>query len=304
MKRIKPAPAQKKRLLKANAFRCCVCKRMHIGFNCHHIDGNPQNTVDENLALLCVEDHDQHHRPSTYANKPNHLDLTCEEIITYKRSWEAFVAEAQRPSPKVLATLSCYGTEELIHSLQLVMQWPSGKIEYSKSYHLLDGALDRLTDQIFEELAALGPSVKLALLDKPLPVEHCSCCGSGLSRVMHEAVAIRLTNPEWAAKSICSIYINPLNPSLAFAFFLGDREIISGNLHLCCGTVLRYSLASVDERIPVRAGPSVRAQATNTVNRLLRWWGPAQVLISTGNPDMPTEMRRLKLPRCWEQRRP
>jgi hypothetical protein len=122
MKRINPTPAQKKRLLKTNAFRCCVCKRMNIGFNFHHIDGNPRNTVDANLALLCVEDHDQHHRPSQYAARHNHLNLTGEELIAFKTSWEAFVAEAQRPSPQVVATLSCYGTEELIHSLQLVMQ--------------------------------------------------------------------------------------------------------------------------------------------------------------------------------------
>lgn len=287
MKRINPTPVQKERLLKANAFRCCVCKRTNIGFNFHHIDGNPRNTVDTNLAVLCVEDHDQHHRPLKYAAEPNHLNLNSEELIGFKTSWEAFVAEAQRPSPRVLATLSCYGTEDLIHSLQLVMQWPDGRIEYNKSYHLLDGNLDRLTDQIFDELAAVAPKIKMALVNEPLPVEHCPCCGKGFSRIMYEAVVVRLTDPEWAVRSVCSIYLNPVEPTLAISFFLGERHIISGQLHLCCGTMLHYSCESVNERIPVRPRPSVRTQATNIVSSVLRSWRPAKVLIGTGNPDKP-----------------
>jgi hypothetical protein len=54
-----------------------------------------------------------------------------------KGSWEAFVAEAKKPNHTVLATLSCYGTEEVIHSLQLVMQWPDERIEYKRSFTYL-----------------------------------------------------------------------------------------------------------------------------------------------------------------------
>src|SRR4051812_16199643 len=124
MSRVNPKGAQKQRLLKMNAFRCCVCKRGSVGFHFHHIDGDPSNTVDPNLAVLCVEDHDKHHRPGEYGARAHHLELDAREILRLKNSWESFVLESNKPSPKVLATLSCYGTEELIHSLQLVMQWP------------------------------------------------------------------------------------------------------------------------------------------------------------------------------------
>lgn len=118
MVRKNPAPPQKDRLLQANAFQCCVCKRRSVGFHLHHIDGNSSNTVDENLAVLCVEDHDRHHRPNEYESRANHLELDAKEILRLKNSWEAFVAEAKRPDPRVIAALSAFGTMELIHSLQ------------------------------------------------------------------------------------------------------------------------------------------------------------------------------------------
>jgi hypothetical protein len=136
MARANPTSTQKERLLQANAFRCCVCKRRSVGVHLHHIDGNSSNTVDENLAVLCVEDHDRHHRPDEYESRANHLELDANEILRLKNSWEAFVVEANRPDPRVIATLSAYGTEEVIHSLQLVMQWPDERIEYKRSFHL------------------------------------------------------------------------------------------------------------------------------------------------------------------------
>ena len=54
--------------------------------------------------------------------------------------------------------LSAYGSYELIHSVQLVMQW-ADRIEYQRSYHLLDGNLDKMTDAVMEELKDFGPGV-------------------------------------------------------------------------------------------------------------------------------------------------
>lgn len=81
--------------------------------------------------------------------------------------------EANRSEPKVIAALSAYGTEDLIHSLTLVMQWPDERVEYKRSFHLMDGDLDRLTDEVFEDLATISPKVKLAQINQPLPVEYC-----------------------------------------------------------------------------------------------------------------------------------
>ena len=289
-------------MLESNASRCCVCKRGSIGFHIHHIDGHSSNTVDQNLAVLCVEDHDRHHRPDEYELLSNHLDLEPGEILRLKNSWEAFVLEAKQPDPKVLATLSCYGTAELIHSLQLVMQWPDERIEYKRSFHLLDGNLDRLTDEVFEELAAIGPRVKMAVIDQPLPVEHCPACRTGLSRTVKPALVLRLTDPTWATDSSCYVYINPVKPSLAIVFFLREREVLSGSLHLCQSKFLHYDSEGIDEPVPIQPKLSVRDQATRIVNGVIREWTPSRVLIGTGDPDEPELISGLELPKCWEVR--
>jgi hypothetical protein len=108
-RRINPNSSQRERLLMANANRCCVCKRCGVGLHLHHIDQDSSNTVDENLAILCVEDHDRHHRPGAYQPSVNHLELSPEEIRKHKRSWEAFVSETRKPFPRVIATLAAYG---------------------------------------------------------------------------------------------------------------------------------------------------------------------------------------------------
>jgi len=303
MTRVRATNNQRVRLLEANAFRCCVCKRRSIGFHLHHIDGNSANTVDSNLAVLCVEDHDRHHRPGEYAGRPRHSELDALEILNFKTGWETFIVAARHPEPTVLATLSCFGTENLIHSLQLVMQWPDERIAMSISYHLLDGNLDRLTDQVFEDIASIGPNIKMAVINEPLPVEHCMCCGTGLSRTVKPAVMTRLTDPMWATESLCCIYINPDQPSLAIVFFLRDQGIISGHLHLCQDQYLHYHTDGIDDHMPVDRRPGVRTQVTRIVNTVLAEWHPAQVLVGTGDPDNPRPLSGLILPTCWETRR-
>ena len=282
-------------------FDAYLCKRSHVGFQFHHIDGDSSNTVDENLAVLCVEDHDKHHRPGKYDDSsPNHLELGPDDILRFKNSWEAFVVEARQPSPKVLATLSSYGTYDLIHSLQIVFQWPDERTEYSRSFHLLDGDLDCLTDQVMNEVQSIGPKIKLAVINQPLPVEHCPCCGSGFYRTMKPAVAARLTDPAWATSSACVIYINPQHASLTLTFFLDEKELFRGSLHLCRQAYLHYHSEGIDERVPVKPKPSIRAQVTQIVHSILREWQPAIVLIGTGEVDRPNVIEDLELPKVWE----
>src|SRR4051794_3347365 len=98
MARVNPTQKQEKRLFEASAFRCCVCKHSNVGLNLHHIDGDSSNTIDQNLAVLCVEDHDKHHRPTKYKARAKHLELGAKRILRLKNSWELFVAEAKKPN--------------------------------------------------------------------------------------------------------------------------------------------------------------------------------------------------------------
>jgi hypothetical protein len=218
-------------------------------------------------------------------------------------SWEAFIIEARKPNPKVVATLAAYGTLELIHSLQLVMQWPDERIEYTRSYHLLDGTLDKLTDAVMEEVSHIGQNVKFMVLNEPLPVEHCPCCGAGVSRTVKSAIVIRHTDSDWPTDSYCAIYINPETPLITVLFFLRQQQLLASTLHLCGGRFLHYHSDGVDERIAVQPKPSVRAQATRIVRTLLKEWSPGKVFIGTGNADTPQLIEDLDLPDFWEKRR-
>jgi len=291
MARINPGHTQKKRLLEANA---------KVGLHLHHIDEDSSNTVDENLAVLCVEDHDRHHRPGSYRPQVNHRELGPDLIRQHKMSWETFVLEAQQPNPKIVATLAAYGTVELIHSLQLVMQWPDERIEYTRSYHLLDGTPDKLTDAVMEELSHIGQNVKLMVLNEPLPVDHCPCCGAGVSRTVKPAVIIRHTDPDWPTDSSCMIYINPETPSITLQSFLREEQLLLSTLHLCRGKFLHYHDDDIDERLAVQPDTSIRTQATRIVKKLLSEWSPAKVFIGTGDPDAPQLIDELDLPAFWE----
>jgi hypothetical protein len=273
-----------------------------MGLNLHHIDGDSSNTVDANLAVLCVEHHDLHHRPSKYTPGSKHLELGCDKLIAFKASWEAFVREARKPDPEVLATITAYGTIERIHSIEVVMQWPDERIEFVRAFHLRDGTLDQLTDEVIGEVFQIGQNVKLVLVDEPQPDDHCSCCGRGYSLTMKPAVVARLTNPDWKTKSICSIYVNPHNASLAFVFALADVTLFSGSLHLCNGQFLHYMSDGIDELIELKLRPSVRTQAVRIIENLLKEWEPAHVFIGTGDEHAPTIIETLELPKAWEWR--
>src|SRR5262245_33937369 len=110
-RRVKASEEQRCRLFAANASRCCVCKRSGIGLHLIPLNSHPSQTVDENLAVLCVEDHDRHYHPSSYRSHVNHLELGAKEILKHKASWEKFVSACQRPGSPVLATVTMFGTE-------------------------------------------------------------------------------------------------------------------------------------------------------------------------------------------------
>ena len=298
--RKKPSNTQIKRLHKRNAGVCCVCKQRGIGTNLHHIDGDNSNTIDPNLAVLCVKDHDSHYRPHAY-NQLNHLELGAETIKEYKSSWEAFTEEANKPKPQVLAVINVYGDFLSVHSVRLIFQWKNGKIEFERLYHLLTGPIEQWIDEIFSELDWLGKKLPLVLIDKPLEIDYCPCCNSSLSNTLDENMATKITAGDWNKVSICTVFINPDFPSLAITVFYKEQQLYSGHLHLCNGTYLHYHDNKIDERFHVNKRPSVRTQATRIVEKIFKTWEPSKVLIGTGDHDKPHLISKFDLPIVWER---
>tara|TARA_B100001063_G_scaffold210174_1_gene207619 strand:- start:8130 stop:9146 length:1017 start_codon:yes stop_codon:yes gene_type:complete len=297
--RVRPSKKQRIRLTSANANRCCVCKRKGVGLHLHHIDGNNANTIDDNLAVLCVEDHDHHHRPGEY-QKARHTELTSDKLLEYKRSWEAFVVEANKETPTVIAVVNVFGDYEHIHAAKIIFQWPNEKVEFERVFHLLEGDFDYWTDEMISEVNSLGKNINFVMINEPLPVEYCPCCGSGFSNTVKEAFVLKKTDPNWSTQSILSIYINPEIPSLAISLGLPQKNLYSGSLHLCQGTHLHYTCNYYDERVEVKRRPSVRTQVTRLVQKIVSDFEPAHIFIGTGDHDTPELIDSFELPRVWE----
>ena len=264
--------------------------------------GDPLNTIDENLAVLCVEDHDRHHRQQAYEPCVNHLELDTEQVLKYKTSWESFVSACQSPGSPVLATVTMFGTEDLIHSAQVVYQWRDETIEHKHSFHLLEGGYEQWVDDLLTEVASIGPHLSIAMIEEPQSVEHCPCCGTGLSHTTKSALLLKLTDERWSTHSIMSIYINPENPSLAITLGLGEQELYYGSLHICQMKFLHYTCNHYEERFRLKKKPSIRTQATRLVEKIIEEWNPAMLFIGTGDHDSPEIIEELKLPLCWERR--
>ncbi|MCM3172888.1 hypothetical protein [Paenibacillus sp. MER 99-2] len=297
-----PKKKLKEILMQKNAGVCCVCKKRGQGLHFHHIDGNNSNTVEGNLAVLCVRDHDFHHRPQVY-DEPNHTELTESEIRDFKISWEAFVYEASQDDTKVLAVLNAYGDYDKIHSLRLIFQWENEKVEFERVYHLLDGPMDKLIDKALEEISWLGKDIKLVLIDNPLEIEYCPCCNNSYSNTINSGFIKKLNSGSWEQDSICTIYINPEQPSLAITMFLQNEMIYSGSLHHCKNQKLHFVCDNFEESIVIDSVPSVRTQATKLIEKIIRDWEPGQIFIGTGDPDKPQIINGMILPRCWERKK-
>lgn len=297
-KRKDPTPKQKEKLLSMNAGVCCVCKTRGQGVNFHHIDGDNINTVFENIAVLCVKDHDAHHRPQVYTEL-NHLELGAKEILEYKREWEVFVKEAQKEKPKMLAVINIYGTEESIHSMRLIFQTIESKTIVERLYHLLTGPPESWIDSAIDEVCWHGSNIPLVIVNKLLPIEYCPCCCKSLANVINSNVAKRITASNWEQNSICSIYINSLQPSLAIILFYEKEVLLTASLHKC-GEHLHFICDNFEERVPIKKSSSVRTQATKILSKVLDEWHPAQVLIGTGDENNPEIIDNLNLPRIWE----
>lgn len=72
---------------------CCICedRGRDRSIQIHHIDGNPANNAVENLAVLCLEHHNEASTPAGNARA-----LTAGVVRKYSRSWNRKVRERRR----------------------------------------------------------------------------------------------------------------------------------------------------------------------------------------------------------------
>lgn len=170
-------------VLAHNAHMCCVCHARGVGVQIHHIDKNPRNNRVTNLAVLCVTDHDAHHRPNAYQTV-NHLNMSKAGIQAAKWKWEWFVAETKRSHPRIMTTITAYGTVDHIHAMRVVYQGRDQTIYLDRVFHELNAPLDKWIDAMLAESLAFNRDIPIAVIDAPMPVEYCPCRRSSTSRTV------------------------------------------------------------------------------------------------------------------------
>jgi hypothetical protein len=85
---------------------CCICRDRSRNIQIHHVDGNPSNNVDGNLAVLCFDCHRDTQIRGGFDRK-----IDAAQIALYKKDWLIRVAERRDKdhgprSPEYLCTVA------------------------------------------------------------------------------------------------------------------------------------------------------------------------------------------------------
>ena len=78
---------------------CCVCRVKGKPFQIHHIDENPANNEPKNLAVLCLECHNETQIRGGFGRK-----LNAEQVILYRDDWLIQVAKTRAANVDRLST--------------------------------------------------------------------------------------------------------------------------------------------------------------------------------------------------------
>ncbi len=76
---------------------CCVCRDRGLAVQIHHIDENPSNHAINNLAVLCLEHHEETQIRGGFAKK-----LKAADIIRFRDDWVRRVSERRDKADEIV----------------------------------------------------------------------------------------------------------------------------------------------------------------------------------------------------------
>ena len=76
---------------------CCVCRERGLAVQIHHIDEDPTNHAIYNLAVLCLEHHEQTQTRGGFAKK-----LKAADVIRYRDDWIRRIADRRDQADKLV----------------------------------------------------------------------------------------------------------------------------------------------------------------------------------------------------------
>lgn len=119
---------------------CCVCNDHSKPVQIHHIDGDPSNSITDNLAVLCF---DCHHKTQTYGGFARGLDAP--QILLYRLDWLGRVAARRGALPATPIDLK----ERILRYLQLRESSEQYSYNFEADYVMVgtsDGVADSETN--------------------------------------------------------------------------------------------------------------------------------------------------------------
>jgi len=93
-------------VLFAQGHTCCVCREPGKAVQLHHIDENPTNHSPENLAVLCLEDHERTQLRGGFGKK-----LLAPEVKRYRDDWiERVTRRREEADERAIAAMGATNT--------------------------------------------------------------------------------------------------------------------------------------------------------------------------------------------------
>lgn len=115
---------------------CCVCRQPRRPITLHHIDGDPSNSVSENIAVLCLDCHRETQIRGGFDRK---LDVL--QVRLYKADWIKRV-EAKRNSTGLISSPD---EGQVLRYIQLAEKSDEQLYEFEADYVLV-GSADSIAD--------------------------------------------------------------------------------------------------------------------------------------------------------------
>lgn len=158
----------KLRVLLKNKRACCVCHAPDKAVQLHHIDGDHSNTVEENLAVLCLTHHDQATAGLQKGQVGLGVKLTPTEVRAHKGAWEAVVTSELKASRRTVSQTKRKQIEflfefELTRAKNEILASRSSKVSAARFGYLTQYVIDEFISGIPYRRALLAVFQDIAL---------------------------------------------------------------------------------------------------------------------------------------------
>lgn len=142
---------------------CCVCRVEGKPIQIHHIDGNNSNHRIENLAVLCLDCHNE-----TQVKGGFHRKLDAEQIVLYRNDWEMIVAKE-----RAINIINSYKNEPETRANLELLTSTAEILKENKQYELLAMFYDRignaeLRDKYIDKVLSKNPDPETVIFLRSL----------------------------------------------------------------------------------------------------------------------------------------